>query len=121
MKYDGHSGGGYSYDDGDDDDYGWGDDDTVDDWSSWGDSRALASSDDDDRSLDIFSKDDMGDADCKRIQLGMQFGVRARINSQFLIGLGYSMDLTNISKYTMLKTDITSKFHSFDITLGYCF
>ena len=51
----------------------------------------------------------------------MQFGVRARINSQFLIGLGYSMDLTNISEYTMLKTDITSKFHSFDITLGYCF
>ena len=120
VKYDGHSDGGYSYDDDDDDDY-WDDDDMVDDWSGW-DSRALSASDGgDSESLDIFSKDDMGDAACKRIQLGMQFGVRARINSQFLIGLGYSMDLTNISKYTMLKTDITSKFHSFDITLGYCF
>lgn len=106
--------GGY-YDDDDD----WGDDD--DDWGSWGDSRALAASDDDSKSLDIFSKDDMGDAACKRIQLGMQFGVRARINNQFLIGVGYSMDLTNISKYSMLGTDVTTKFHSFDITLGYCF
>ncbi|MCR4810286.1 MAG: hypothetical protein K5896_10575 [Prevotella sp.] len=106
--------GGY-YDDDDD----WGDDDN--DWGSWGDSRALAASDDDSKSLDIFSKDDMGDAACKRIQLGMQFGVRARINNQFLIGVGYSMDLTNISKYSMLGTDVTTKFHSFDITLGYCF
>ena len=106
--------GGY-YDDDDD----WGDDD--DDWGSWGDSRALAASDDDSKSLDIFSKDDMGDAACKRIQLGMQFGARARINNQFLIGVGYSMDLTNISKYTMLNTDVTTRFHSFDITLGYCF
>ena len=106
--------GGY-YDDDDD----WGDDD--DDWGSWGDSRALAASDDDSKSLDIFSKDDMGDAACKRIQLGMQFGARARINNQFLIGVGYSMDLTNISKYTMLNTEVTTRFHSFDITLGYCF
>ena len=119
VKYDSHYDGGYSYDD--DDDYGWGDDDMVDDWGSWGDSRALASSDGGEKSLDIFSKDDMGDAACKRIQLGMQFGVRARINNQFLIGVGYSMDLTNISKYTILNTDVTTRFHSFDITLGYCF
>ncbi|MBQ3753439.1 MAG: cell envelope integrity protein TolA [Prevotella sp.] len=120
IKYDGQSDGGYSYDIDDDDDY-WDDDDMVDDWDSWSESRALASSDDGNESLDIFSKDDMGDAACKRIQLGMQFGVRARINKQFLIGVGYSMDLTNISKYTLYNTDITSKFHSFDITLGYCF
>ena len=112
--------GGYDDDDydwGDDDDYDWGDDD----WSRQGNSRALAASDDDSKSLDIFSKDDMGDAACKRIQLGMQVGVRARINNQFLIGVGYSMDLTNISKYSMFGTDVTTKFHSFDITLGYCF
>jgi hypothetical protein len=120
IKYDGQSDGGYSYDIDDDDDY-WDDDDMVDDWDSWSESRALASSDDGNESLDIFSKDDMGDAACKRIQLGMQFGVRARINKQFLIGVGYSMDLTNISKYSMLGTDVTTKFHSFDITLGYCF
>jgi hypothetical protein len=120
IKYDGQSDGGYSYDIDDDDDY-WDDDDMVDDWDSWSESRALASSDDGNESLDILSKDDMGDAACKRIQLGMQFGVRARINKQFLIGVGYSMDLTNISKYSMLGTDVTTKFHSFDITLGYCF
>lgn len=120
IKYDGQSDGGYSYDIDDDDDY-WDDDDMVDDWDSWSESRALASSDDGNESLDIFSKDDMGDAACKRIQLGMQFGVRARINKQFLIGVGYSMDLTNISKYSMLGTDVTTKFHSFDVTLGYCF
>jgi len=120
IKYDGQSDGGYTYDIDDDDDY-WDDDDMVDDWDSWSESRALASSDDGNESLDIFSKDDMGDAACKRIQLGMQFGVRARINKQFLIGVGYSMDLTNISKYSMLGTDVTTKFHSFDITLGYCF
>ena len=120
IKYDGQSDGGYSYDIDDDDDY-WDDDDMVDDWDSWSESRALASSDGGKESLDIFSKDDMGDAACKRIQLGMQFGVRARINKQFLIGVGYSMDLTNISKYSMLGTDVTTKFHSFDITLGYCF
>ena len=120
IKYDGQSDGGYSYDIDDDDDY-WDDDDMVDDWDSWSESRALASSDGGKESLDIFSKDDMGDAACKRIQLGMQFGVRARINKQFLIGVGYSLDLTNISKYSMLGTDVTTKFHSFDITLGYCF
>ena len=47
--------------------------------------------------------------------------MHARINNQFLIGVGYSMDLTNISKYTILNTDVTTRFHSFDITLGYCF
>lgn len=94
----------------------------VDDWSRQSNSRTLASKDDDDDdSIDLFSKDDMGDAAWKRIQLGMQFGVRARISNKFLVGIGYSMDLTNISKYEVYHTDISSKFHSFDITLGYCF
>ena len=114
--------------DDDSDDYGWDDDDEDwddwddDDWSRQSNSRALASKDDDDDdSIDLFSKDDMGDAAWKRIQLGMQFGVRARISNKFLIGIGYSMDLTNISKYEVYHEDISTKFHSFDITLGYCF
>lgn len=121
LKYDSDSDSDY--------DYGWDDDDwdddwdnMVDDWSRQSNSRALASKDDDDDdSIDLFSKDDMGDAAWKRIQLGMQFGVRARISNKFLVGIGYSMDLTNISKYEVYHTDISSKFHSFDITLGYCF
>ena len=122
LKYDGDSDSDYDY--GWDDDDDWDDDwdNMVDDWSRQSNSRALASKDDDDDdSIDLFSKDDMGDAAWKRIQLGMQFGVRARISNKFLVGIGYSMDLTNISKYEVYKTDISSKFHSFDITLGYCF
>ena len=118
LKYDSDSD--YDYDDDDDWDDDW--DNMVDDWSRQSNSRALASKDDDDDdSIDLFSKDDMGDAAWKRIQLGMQFGVRARISNKFLVGIGYSMDLTNISKYEVYHTDISSKFHSFDITLGYCF
>jgi hypothetical protein len=122
LKYDSDSDSDYDY--GWDDDDDWDDDwdNMVDDWSRQSNSRALASKDDDDDdSIDLFSKDDMGDAAWKRIQLGMQFGVRARISNKFLVGIGYSMDLTNISKYEVYHTDISSKFHSFDITLGYCF
>lgn len=115
LKFDGDSD---DYDR-DDDDEDW-DDWDDDDWSRQSNSRALVSKDDDD-SIDLFSKDDMGDAAWKRIQLGMQFGVRARINNKFLIGIGYSMDLTNISKYEVYHEDVSTKFHSFDITLGYCF
>ena len=120
LKYDSDSDSDYGWDDDDDWDDDW--DNMVDDWSRQSNSRALASKDDDDDdSIDLFSKDDMGDAAWKRIQLGMQFGVRARISNKFLVGIGYSMDLTNISKYEVYHTDISSKFHSFDITLGYCF
>ena len=111
---------------------GW-DDDDWDDWDEWEDDD-YSDFDDDwettyeapsssvgSKDRDLFSKDDMGDAAWKRIQLGMQFGVRARINQKFMIGIGYSMDLTNISKYSVLNTDVTTKFYSIDISLGICF
>ena len=111
---------------------GW-DDDDWDDWDEWDDDY-YSDFDDDwettyeapsssvgSKDRDLFSKDDMGDAAWKRIQLGMQFGVRARINQKFMIGIGYSMDLTNISKYSVLNTDVTTKFYSIDISLGICF
>ena len=64
--------------------------------------------------VDLFSKDDMGSSDntAKRMQVGMNLGVRARF-SKFLVGLGYSMDLTDFTKY--------EKTNSFDITLGMTF
>jgi hypothetical protein len=55
----------------------------------------------------------MGGNAWKRFQVGLQLGVRARINNKFVVGLGYSRDLSNITDNT--------KFYSFDITAGICF
>ena len=64
-------------------------------------------------SIDLFSKDDMGDNRFKRFQMGIQVGVRARINNKFVVGVGYSQDMLNITDHT--------KFNSWDFTLGFCF
>lgn len=100
-----------------DDDDDWYDDD--DDWGElvddWSNARAMSSGSSFKvkDSYDLFSKDDMGDDAWKRFGFGMQVGVRARINKQFLVGFGYTQELTDIADHT--------KFNSFDITLGYCF
>lgn len=60
----------------------------------------------------LFSKDDVGDNTAKRLQVGTNVGIRARF-SKFVVGLGYSMDLTDFTKY--------EKTNSFDITLGMTF
>ena len=103
---------------------GW-DDDDWDDWDEWEDDDYSDFDDDEDYyvapsssgrskdSVDLFSKDDMGDDTWNRFQVGLQVGVRARINQKFMIGVGYSQDLSNITDNT--------KFHSFDISLGICF
>ena len=102
---------------------GW--DDDWDDWDDWEDDysdfdddwettyEAPSSSGRSKDSVDLFSKDDMGDDTWNRFQVGLQLGVRARINQKFMIGVGYSQDLSNITDNT--------KFHSFDISLGICF
>ena len=103
---------------------GW--DDDWDDWDEWEDDyysdfdddwettyEAPSSSGRSKDSVDLFSKDDMGDDTWNRFQVGLQLGVRARINQKFMIGVGYSQDLSNITDNT--------KFHSFDISLGICF
>ena len=103
---------------------GW--DDDWDDWDEWEDDdysdfdddwettyEAPSSSGRSKDSVDLFSKDDMGDDTWNRFQVGLQVGVRARINQKFMIGVGYSQDLSNITDNT--------KFHSFDISLGICF
>ena len=100
------SGGGGSYYD-DDDDY-WGDDDYWDD-----DDEGYWEGPSGKSSIDLFSKDDMGDNRFKRFQMGIQVGVRARINNKFVVGVGYSQDMLNITDHT--------KFNSWDFTLGFCF
>lgn len=61
-------------------------------------------------SKDLFSKDDMGDEALKRVQFGLQLGARARISDKYTVGLGYSMDLSEIGDHT--------KISSFDLTFG---
>lgn len=63
-----------------------------------------------DESVNLFSKDDMGDDTWNRFQLGLQGGVRVRFNEQFAVGVGYTQDLTNVADHM--------KFHSIDLTLG---
>ena len=90
---------------------GW--DDDWDDWDDdWDDTDWSGSTSVKDE-INLFSKDDMGDDAWNRFQFGAQLGVRARINNMFVVGLGYSTDLSNITEKT--------KFNSFDVTLGITF
>lgn len=90
---------------------GW--DDDWDDWDDdWDDTDWSGSTSVKDE-INLFSKDDMGDDAWNRFQFGAQLGVRARINNMFVVGLGYTTDLSNITDNT--------KFNSFDVTLGITF
>lgn len=68
-----------------------------------------------DKESNIFDKDDMGSSDAtwKRFQIGWQIGVNARFSNQFLVGVSYGSDFSEI--YKKAKINTTS------ITLGYCF
>lgn len=68
---------------------------------------------DEDEDFNLFDEDDMGGYSWKRFQIGWQIGVNARFNNQFLIGVSYGTDFSEICKSTKLKTT--------SITLGYCF
>lgn len=61
-------------------------------------------------STDLFSEDDMGGEPWKRVQFGLQLGARARISDKYTVGLGYSMDLSELTDHT--------KISSFDLTFG---
>lgn len=61
---------------------------------------------------DIFDKEDMGEA-WKRFQIGWQIGVKARFGQNFMAGLSYGSDLSEIAKKTKLQTA--------SLTIGYTF
>lgn len=63
-----------------------------------------------DESYDLFDSDE---GDCKRFQLGMQFGVKARFNNSFFIGVGYGFDFNEFSD------DV--KINELSISLGLAF
>lgn len=68
-----------------------------------------------DAEYDLFDKKDMGskDATWKRFQLGWQVGVNAHFGENFLLGVSYGSDFSEICKKTKIKTT--------SITLGYRF
>ncbi|MBR8721561.1 hypothetical protein IX307_002816 [Bacteroides pyogenes] len=60
---------------------------------------------------DLFSDDAL--IKFKRVQFGLHFGLRARFNNKFMAGIGYSIDLNEISEH--------SKVRSLDLTFGLVF
>lgn len=64
---------------------------------------------------DVFDKKDMGSSDAtwKRFQMGWNIGVKARFGEQFLVGLSYGNDFSELAKKTKIST-VT-------IALGYTF
>lgn len=68
--------------------------------------------DDESVKCDIFDKEDMGEA-WKRFQIGWQIGVKARFGQNFMAGLSYGSDLSEIAKKTKLQT--------VSLTIGYTF
>lgn len=68
-----------------------------------------------DKDLDLFDKNDMGSdaATWNRLQVGWHVGLNARINDQFLIGVSYGTDLSEIAQKVNIYTA--------SLTVGYCF
>lgn len=71
--------------------------------------------DDDELEMDVFDKKDMGSskATWKRFQLGWNIGVKAQFGKNFLVGLSYGNDFSELAKKTKMQTT--------SITLGYTF
>lgn len=71
--------------------------------------------DDDDLEMDVFDKKDMGSskATWKRFQLGWNIGVKARLGENFLVGLSYGNDFSELAKKTKMQTT--------SISIGYTF
>ncbi|MDE7118066.1 MAG: PorT family protein [Bacteroidaceae bacterium] len=68
--------------------------------------------DDDSEKCNIFDKGDMEEA-WKRFQIGWQIGVKARFGQNFMAGLSYGSDFSEIAKKTKLQTT--------SLTIGYTF
>ena len=61
---------------------------------------------------DVFDKKDMGEA-WNRFQIGWQVGLKARFGQNFMAGVSYGSDFSEIDKKTKLQTT--------SITIGYTF
>lgn len=73
-----------------------------------------------DESINIFSKDDMGDDGAyNRFQVGLQAGCKFRIGQKFTAGIGYYRDIApKLFNYSEHGAKSSVIFHGLDITLG---
>ena len=101
----------YENDEYDDDDdyyngYGYGYDDDDYDYPSDRSNK---------KDLDLFDKKDMGskDATWKRFQVGWHIGLNAHLGSNFLLGVSYGSDFSELCKKTKIGTT--------SVTVGYRF
>lgn len=64
---------------------------------------------------DLFDKKDMGSKDntCNHFQLGWHIGLNAYLGQQFMAGISYGSDFSELFKKAKMNTT--------SITLGYCF
>jgi hypothetical protein len=67
----------------------------------------------DSESIDLFDDDDMGDNAWKRFQIGWHIGINAMFNKQFMVGLSYGSDFSEIAEKTKINTT--------SLTVGLCF
>lgn len=65
--------------------------------------------------FDVFDKKDMGSDDntWKRFQIGWNIGLKARINDQFLLGVSYGKDFSELAKKTKMSTTTISVGYTF--------
>lgn len=63
--------------------------------------------------VDLFDDKDMGKETWKRMQLGWEIGLKARLGNSFLVGLSYGGDMSEIAKKT--------KVGGANITVGFTF
>ncbi|MBQ8715737.1 MAG: porin family protein [Prevotella sp.] len=77
--------------------------------------REYTSDERSDKSLNLFSEDDMGDGKWNRFQIGWHVGVNFMYANKFLLGASYGTDFSKIQDEDELKV------RTFSLTLGYCF
>lgn len=65
------------------------------------------------KDVDLFDKKDMGEVCWERLQFGWQIGVKARFGQNYMAGISYGNDFSEITK--------KAKFQTISIALGYTF
>lgn len=67
----------------------------------------------DDDDVDLFNKDDTEDDTWKRFQVGWQIGSKVRFGKNFMLGVGYGTDFSEIAKKIKIGTGTISVAYTF--------
>ena len=72
--------------------------------------------------INLYSKDDMGDARYNRFQLGGQIGFKMIISEAFFVEAAYHIDFTPIQNFAVVGgKDFKSRTHGVNLGFGYMF